>query len=61
MRKRKEIVVKVMPTGDGAGGSIVTHYIPTWRVTLGRLAPYLLGAVRVRTPSAGWPRFSSGK
>ena len=42
MRKRKEIVVKVMPTGDGAGGSIVTHYIPTWRVTLGKAAPYLL-------------------
>jgi len=46
MPKRKEIVVKVMPTGDGAGGSILTYYIPTWRVTLGRFAPYL-GAIFV--------------
>jgi len=45
MRKRKEIVVKVMPTGDGAGGSILTYYIPKWRVALGRSAPLLCAAL----------------
>jgi murein DD-endopeptidase MepM/ murein hydrolase activator NlpD len=53
MGKGKEIVVKVMPTGDGAGGSILTYYIPAWRVMLGRLAPILCGALGLLMIGAG--------
>jgi len=41
---RKQITVKVLPGGDGAG-TVRTYRIARWRITFGRIAPYLVGGL----------------
>ncbi len=54
VREPRVVTVKVMPPGDGAGGSIKTFRIPRWRISVGRWSPFVAVGLVGLLGAQGW-------